>query len=83
MEAEADPEELLASFKPSRIQDLVALLDDDDAADLIGDLEPNEQARVLATLPQDEASELRQLLNTLKTRPAASCPPIWSSSTTS
>lgn len=62
MEADADPEELLASFKPSRIHDLVAGLDDDDAADLIGDLEPNEQARVLATLPQDEASELRQLL---------------------
>jgi magnesium transporter len=62
MEEEARPEALLASFGTDRINALVATLEDDDAADLIGDLEPPERARVLAQLPHDQASELRELL---------------------
>src|SRR5690606_6110054 len=40
----------------------VAELSDDDAVDLIRDLEPEDQARVLAALPHLEARELRRLL---------------------
>ena len=62
MEEEARPEALLASFTPGRIQALVTTLGDDDAADLIGGLDAPERDRVLATLPRDEAAELRELL---------------------
>jgi magnesium transporter len=62
MEEEAEPEELLASFDESRITAIFATLEQDDAADLIGDLEPEDQARVLAALPSADARELRDLL---------------------
>ncbi len=62
MESEERPEEILASLQPERIGELIATLADDDAVDLIGDLDPADQARVLASLPGVEAGELRRLL---------------------
>ncbi len=62
MEREERPQEILASLQPERIGELIATLPDDDAVDLIGELEPADQARVLASLPRMEASELRRLL---------------------
>lgn len=62
MESEERPEELLVSLQPERILQLLRELSDDDAADLIGSLEPEEQARVLSLLPRVEAGEIRRLL---------------------
>ncbi|MGH7477683.1 MAG: magnesium transporter, partial [Longimicrobiales bacterium] len=62
MESGERPEEILASLDPVRIGELVGQLSDDDAVDLIQELEPDEQARVLAALPGIEAGELRKLL---------------------
>ncbi|HUE77882.1 MAG TPA: magnesium transporter [Longimicrobiales bacterium] len=62
MEAHEHPEEILASLEPGRIGELIGELSNDDAADLIGDLDPEGQARVLATLAPMEAGELRELI---------------------
>jgi magnesium transporter len=62
MEWEEHPEDSLASLAPEQIASLVAELSDDDAADLIGELEPEERDRVLAALPALHAGEIRDLL---------------------
>lgn len=62
MELEEHPEASLAGLDPAQIAAVVAELSDDDAADLIGELSPREQARVLASLPLREAGEIRDLL---------------------
>ena len=63
IESHEHPEELLTSFEPRRLAELIAEMPDDDAVDLIGELPPEEQARVLATLPQVHAGALRKLLH--------------------
>ncbi|MDH3685184.1 MAG: magnesium transporter [Myxococcales bacterium] len=60
MEEEEDPSGLLARMEPERIAELVEELADDDAADLIGDLEPAEQERVLEAV--EDSEEIRELL---------------------
>jgi magnesium transporter len=62
MEWEEHPEESLAALAPEQIASLVAELADDDAADIIGELEPEERDRVLAALPLLSAGEIRDLL---------------------
>ena len=62
MESQEHPEELLAALDPRRIGELVSELSADDAVDLIGELDPEDQDRILATLPHLEAGELRRLL---------------------
>lgn len=62
MEAHQHPEEILAALEPERIGALLEELHSDDAADLIGELDPHEQARVLSTLEPVEAGELRELI---------------------
>ncbi|MBV9775122.1 MAG: magnesium transporter, partial [Gemmatimonadetes bacterium] len=62
MEWEEHPEESLAALEPERIAAVVAEFSDDDAADIIGELDPEEQDRVLAALPLADAGEIRQLL---------------------
>lgn len=61
MDEEEGPAELLARLEPATIAALVDELADDDAADLIGDLEPEDQERVLRSVssPQD----IRELLD--------------------
>ena len=63
IEAHEHPEDILTSLEPRRIAEIIAELPDDDAVDLIGELSPEEQARVLATLPRVEAGLLRKLLH--------------------
>lgn len=62
MEWEEHPEESLASLEPAQIASLVAELSDDDAADIIGELDPHDRDRVLAALPVLHAGEIRDLL---------------------
>jgi magnesium transporter len=62
MEAHQHPEEILVALTPARIGALLDELSNDDAADIIGELEPEDQARVLATMAPMEAGELRELL---------------------
>ncbi len=63
MEAHQHPEEILVALTPARISALLEELSDDDAADIIGELDPADQARVLATMEPGEAGELRELLS--------------------
>lgn len=63
MEWDEHPEESLALLHPEQIATLVRQLSDDDAADIIGELEPDEQARVLAALPRLDARDIRDLLS--------------------
>ncbi|HET8655528.1 MAG TPA: magnesium transporter [Longimicrobiaceae bacterium] len=63
MEWEEHPEESLAALAPTEIAHLVAQLSDDDAADIIGELEPADQERVLAALPHLDAGDIRDLLS--------------------
>ena len=62
MEDEENPGELLSRMEPTRIAELVEELADDDAADLIGDLEPHQQERVLDSVSDQEEEEIRELL---------------------
>ena len=62
MEEEEKPGELLASMEPGRIAEIVEELADDDAADLIGELDPEEQDRVFESVPDEEEQEIRELL---------------------
>jgi magnesium transporter len=68
MEEVEHPEELLAQLEPEKIAEVVEEMPDDveempddDAADLIGELEPEEQARVLASL--EDPSTIEELLH--------------------
>ncbi len=62
MEDGDERDELLASLDVGKTAAILHELADDDAADLIGDLEPSEQDRILAALPAEEAVEIRELL---------------------
>jgi magnesium transporter len=62
MEWEEHPEESLAALGPEHIASVVRELSDDDAADIIGELDPAERDRVLAALPNLDAGDIRQLL---------------------
>lgn len=62
MEPEEHPEESLAALEPAQIAALLLELSDDDAADIIGGLSPDEQARVLSALPTLDAGDIRDLL---------------------
>ncbi len=53
---------LLAALTPSLGAELLHELADDDAVDLISELEPAERDRILAELPAGEADELQDLL---------------------
>jgi magnesium transporter len=62
MEWDEHPEEALALLEPEQIASLVSQLSDDDAADIIGELGPEDQRRVLAALPSLDATDIRDLL---------------------
>ncbi len=63
MEEGEERGDLLAALAPERGAQLIHELADDDAADLVGELEPAEQDRILAALPEEEAGEIRDLLS--------------------
>lgn len=63
MEESEERTELLASMDPTLSAELLQEMADDDAADLIAALEPEEQARVLAAFPEAAAGDLRELLS--------------------
>ena len=62
MEDEERPHELLAAMEPGRIAEVVGELADDDAADLIGELDPVIQDKVFESVTDEEEHEIRQLL---------------------
>ncbi len=62
MEPEEHPEESLAALHPEEIAAVVAELSDDDAADMIGELDPVDRDRVLAALSHEDAGEIRDLM---------------------
>ena len=62
MEWDEHPEDALAALEPEQIASLVAQLSDDDAADIIGELNLEDQNRVLSALPFLDAGEIRDLL---------------------
>ncbi len=62
MEEEEDPGELLAVMDPEKSAELLHEMDVDDATDLVQDLAPPDQERILAELPVEEAGEIRDLL---------------------
>ncbi len=63
MEEVEKPGELLIQLEPDRIGEIIEEMADDDAADIIGDLEPTAQARVLSALPELDATEIEELLS--------------------
>ncbi|HET7275373.1 MAG TPA: magnesium transporter [Longimicrobiaceae bacterium] len=63
MEWEEHPEDSLAALEPGQIASLIAELADDDAADLIGELDPEARDRVLAALSTTDAGDIRELLS--------------------
>jgi magnesium transporter len=62
MDWDEHPEESLAALVPDQIAALVAQLSDDDAADIIGEMDPEDQHRVLSALPLLDAGDIRDLL---------------------
>ena len=62
MEEDEDRAELLTALSATRGAALLRELADDDAADLLGELEPQDRDRMLAALPSSEAGEIRELL---------------------
>lgn len=60
MSDDAHPEETLAALPPSTAAEIVQALDDDDAADLLGELEPADQQRILAGV--EDRAEVERLL---------------------
>jgi magnesium transporter len=62
MEPDEHPEESLAALEPAQIAAVVAELSDDDAADMIGELDPEDRDRVLAALPHEDAGDIRDLM---------------------
>ncbi len=62
MEEDEDRAQLLVALDSARGAELVRELADDDAADLVGELEPADRDRLLAALPSEEAEEIRDLL---------------------
>lgn len=62
MEEEEDRAELLVALDAAKGAELVRELADDDAADLVGELDPENRDRLLAALPRREADEIRDRL---------------------
>ena len=62
MEEDEDRARLLTALDAKRGAALLQDLADDDAADLVGELEPEDRDRLLAALPAQEAGEIRDLL---------------------
>ena len=62
MEEGEERDELVASLDPSITASLLHEMADDDAADLLGDLEPGEQERILDALSHEAATDIRGLL---------------------
>ncbi len=62
MEVGEDRALLLAALAPALGAELLHEMADDDAADLISELEPSERSRILSTLPIEEAGDLQGLL---------------------
>ena len=62
MEEDEDRAELFTALDTRRGLALLQELADDDAADLLGELEPGDRDRMLAALPTEEAGEIRDLL---------------------
>lgn len=62
MEDVERPGELLLRMEPQRAAEIVREMADDDAADVIGELEPAQQALVLAAVPDSDAAEIEELL---------------------
>ena len=56
------PEETLAALDPEQAADIVEELEDDDAADLLGELAPAEQERILAGVEEEDRAEVEHLL---------------------
>ncbi|MFW6088827.1 MAG: magnesium transporter, partial [Gemmatimonadota bacterium] len=63
MEAVEGPAELLLQLDPGRIAAIVEEMADDDAADIIGGLEPALQAKVLSTVSVPGAAQIEELLH--------------------
>ena len=62
MEEDEDRAELLTALSARRGAALLHELADDDAVDLLGELDPRDRDRMLAALPSEEAGEIRELL---------------------
>ena len=62
MEEYEDRAELLSALDSKRGAALLQELADDDAVDLLGEMEPGDRDRMLAALPSGEAVEIRDLL---------------------
>lgn len=62
MEEDEDRAQLLVALDAARGAELVRELADDDAADLMGELDPEDRDRLLAALPRREADDIRDLL---------------------
>ena len=62
MEEGEERAELLTALDVERGAELLHELADDDAADLVGELDPEDRDRILAALPAEEAGEIRDLL---------------------
>lgn len=62
MEPEEHPEDSLAALHPDQIAAVVAELSDDDAADMIGELDPADRDRVLSALSHEDAGDIRDLM---------------------
>jgi magnesium transporter len=63
MEEVERPAELLVQLDPGRIAAIVEKMADDDAADIIGGLEPELQAEVLSTVSVPDAAQIEELLH--------------------
>lgn len=62
MDEGEDRADLLNALDAERGAELIHEMADDDAADLVGELDPADQDRILAQLPADEAGDIRDLL---------------------
>jgi len=62
MEPDEHPEDSLAALGSEQIAAVVAELSDDDAADMIGEMDKEDQDRVLAALPSEDAGDIRDLM---------------------
>lgn len=63
MEEVEEPAELLLLLDPGHIAAIVEEMADDDAADIIGGLQPDQQAEVLSTVSMPDAAQIEELLH--------------------
>lgn len=62
MPMEEHPEDTLASLDAIQAAEIVEEMADDDAADLLGELEPADQERILAAVEETERADVEKLL---------------------